>query len=55
MIYCGMWEWYDIRDGTIIFIHEWVRATFREPWMFIFETYTFGTYRKCLPLPEKPE
>lgn len=52
MTYCGMFE-YKNKDGTTIFIHEWVRATPIEPMGTRFETYTFGTYRKCLPLPEK--
>lgn len=52
MEYCGMWEWRDWEDNTTIFVHEWVRVTFREPWVFVFETYTFGLYRMCLPLPK---
>ena len=60
MTYCGMFE-YENRDGTTIFIHEWVRASFMIPPKRImhipmgisFETYCFGMYRICLPLPKE--
>jgi hypothetical protein len=52
MTYCGMWEHMN-RDGTTIWVHEWVRVTEIEPFGLRFETYTFGTYRKCLPLPKE--
>lgn len=53
MIYCGIHEYTDWRDSTTTLVHEWVRATFTEPFGFKFETYTFRTFRKCLPLPEE--
>lgn len=52
IIYCGMWE-HKKEDGTTIFVNEWVRITPMEPFGLRFETYTFGLYRKCLPLPKE--
>lgn len=49
MTYCGMFE-YENRDGTTIWIHEWVQVTEIKLFGLKFETYCFGMYRKCLPL-----
>jgi len=56
MEYCGMWEWRDWEgDISTEFIHMWMRITEMEPFGLKLEWYTFGIYRKCLPLPKEIE
>lgn len=56
MEYCGMFEFRSWKNNTLPkFIHIWMRITGMEPFGLKYEWYTFGLYRTCLPLPEKPK